>query len=143
MNKEDLNEIQDCLDKISPGPWRWNDDGLIYSDDNCVIAEDNKMNFIMRPDNARFIANAPTYIQQLLDEVKQEREKNEQLEKKLSLINMDSIVRDCSTCLYKFQYPLTGHCLSCNRKGIIHNIPNGTVDCWRWRGNPILTRKED
>ncbi len=87
MNRDELEAIRERLEKITPGPWEWNDrqpltlsGGSRYESsigDDVIYIEHQLGGYIsscdvelgIHPADAEFIANAPTDVARLLEEV--------------------------------------------------------------------------
>lgn len=84
-----IQEIKARLEAATPGPWWWEDDILCANEPYVVVVkpwfDDDKYENTVHvfKHDAEFIANAPTDIRYLLDEVKRLTEENEQLTERL------------------------------------------------------------
>ncbi|OMF38802.1 hypothetical protein BK133_00950 [Paenibacillus sp. FSL H8-0548] len=75
-----INEIKEALEKATQGEW-WH-----YQTNNSVVVDPKDPIFIRRTvaselsfDDAKFVANTPTYIRYLLDELEKANKENERL----------------------------------------------------------------
>jgi hypothetical protein len=66
-----IQEIREALAAATPGPWIYNTDSVLKSVDEpiCVMFNQQEYDFENAEENAYLIANAPTYISYLLQQI--------------------------------------------------------------------------